>query len=829
MNSATMVLPRSRSDRKHPLTGRCRHSAFVMGRASTLAPRLKPFPSSFLRHSLTVAFSLTLLLSGGSGLSAQEAAALRLPPGIKLNRMPEQDADALVAGGLKNYPGLRQLDAQQLQRQSVSVGENQLMALSEVAEGILASHRKLEAGFARASRALLGGKTEATVDLVETDETFILVRSTKAVVLDPKAAGDASPEFKDYLQNGMQENKAAMTALTPESQQGMAAFIKNELRTLPAADPIRTAYEQGGEQALLEAIGQGKGALEITDTFIIPKARLAMANGQLRIPALKNGVFSFKQGVPATLPALTERNMPALSKLSREHLVKGEEIVAQRIPGTEPERAAPEGRRPATSTQGGEERFTAEFLTGFTEGNSWQWERRWTFPSGSFRITLGAGYGIGLRVPIVVNGRFGPTELDFKNHFPDRDRNVGMALNVDTLDANADFYRRVGLAPGKVFSGQETVLQLKAYYGLKFRALWSTIVHIPTREIGVDFGGNFKPPFGNSDSGYRLVIPARMTGTELDLGVVRGKAETALYFSGKGTIGLQHAPVREGLALRAASLSFTSPQRQTVAYTLPAVPPNVAGVQEQKYGFRLTKPSYALNLTVTPQVSVGIRVGYSWVSRSFNTGWIPLNALKVNLGQIRLHEHEGTTGFYEYTGGRKTFEQISFAAGVVPGAPTDPKAGIVSTGAKVRPNFVGIGSKERPALPAKGAFAFRSAQNQKIVRAGLGQDSQLGAVSPGKGAWESFSVVKLGGDRVALRSLQSNKLVKVVSTQQNLLAAVSDQLGDWETFEMRELGGNKFALRSVRTGKYVRAGVGAESKLAALSDRIDAWEIFLKE
>lgn len=783
----------------------------------------------FLQRSLAVTFWLTFLVPGGFELSAQQAPAVRLPPNIKLSRIPDQDADALVIGGLKNYPGLLQINPQQLQRHSVSVGENQLMALSEVAEGILASHRKLEAGFARAPRALLGGKTEPTVDLVETDETFILVRSTKAVVLDPKAAGDASPEFKDYLQNGAREKKASMTDLTPESQKGMAEFINNELRTLPAGDPIRAAYEQGGEKAMLEAVGEGKGALEITDTFIIPKTRLVMANGQLRIPALKNGVFSFKQGALSTLPALPEQNMAALSKLGREHLLKGEEIVALRIPGTAPEQAAPPGRRPASSTQGGEERFTAEFLTGFTEGNSWQWERRWTFPSGSFRITLGAGYGIGLRVPIVVQGRFGPTELDFKSHFPDRDRNVGMALNVDTLDANADFYRRVGLAPGKVFSGQETVLQLKAYYGLKFRALWSTIVHIPTREIGVDFGDHFKPPFGNAESGYRLVIPARMTGTEIDLGVVRGKAETALYFSGKGTIGLQHALVREGIALPANSLSFSSPQRQTVAYTLPALPANVAGVQEQKYGFRLTKPSYALNLTVTPQVSVGIRVGYSWVSRSFSTGWIPLNALKVNLGHVRLSEHEGTTGFHEYTGGRKTFEQISFPPGVVPGTPTDPKAGIVSTGAKIRPGTVGIGSNERTVLSAKGAFTFRSAQNQKLVRAGLGQDSQLGAVSPGRGSWESFNVVKLAGNRIALRSLQSNKLVKVVPTQQNLLAAVSDQVGEWETFEMRELGGNKFALRSVRTGKYVRAGVGAESKLAALSDQIGAWETFLKE
>lgn len=234
---------------------------------------------------------------------------------------------------------------------------------------------------------------------------------------------------------------------------------------------------------------------------------------------------------------------------------------------------------------------------------------------------------------------------------------------------------------------------------------------------------------------------------------------------------------------------------------------------------------------MTPQVSIGVRVGYSWVSRSFNTGWISLNALKVNLGNIRLGQHEGTRGFYEYAGGVKNFEQISFAEGGVPGTPGDAKAGIVSTGAKIRPKDVGTGSKERPVTPpsTKGAFIFRSGQNQKIIRAGLTQESLLGAVSTAKGSWESFRLVAMSGNRVALRSVQNNKLVKVMAAQQNLLAATSDQLGEWETFEMRELGGNKFALRSVKTGKYVRAGVGPESHLAAVSDQIGGWETFLKE
>jgi hypothetical protein len=373
-----------------------------------------------------------------------------------------------------------------------------------------------------------------------------------------------------------------MADLTAENKKGMADFIKNELSTLPANDPIRVAYEQGGEEAMLEAMGEGKGELEITDTFIIPKTQLPVVNGQLRIPTIRNGVFSFKQTVPSTLAALPEPNMAVLAKLDRSNLSQSDGNVLRRPPEREPERSAPAGAPQASSRQGGEERFTAEFLTGFTKGNSWPWERRWNYTSGFFRITLGAGYGIGMRVPVVVKGRFGPTQLDFKRHFPDRDLTVGMQVSADTLDADAEFYRRVGLDPAKVFRGQETVLQLKVFFGMKFRALWTDIVHIPRREVGFDFGGDFKPPFGRSDSGYRLIIPASMTGTQLDLGVVMGKAETALYFSGKGTIGLDHAPIREGQSLRALGLTFRDTEPQVISYTLPAVPPNIAGVKQQK-------------------------------------------------------------------------------------------------------------------------------------------------------------------------------------------------------------------------------------------------------
>lgn len=130
-------------------------------------------------------------------------------------------------------------------------------------------------------------------------------------------------------------------------------------------------------------------------------------------------------------------------------------------------------------------------------------------------------------------------------------------------------------------------------------------------------------------------------------------------------------------------------------------------------------------------------------------------------------------------------------------------------------------------VPRDGAvIAIRSTQNDKFVRAGLGDESHLGATSGHKGAWEKFRVVRRGENRIALRSWNSGKFVRAGLTNLTLLGATSNHAGGWETFELVDRGGGKVALRSVQNGKYVRAGVGEESKLAASSDQAHSWETF---
>jgi len=78
---------------------------------------------------------------------------------------------------------------------------------------------------------------------------------------------------------------------------------------------------------------------------------------------------------------------------------------------------------------------------------------------------------------------------------------------------------------------------------------------------------------------------------------------------------------------------------------------------------------------------------------------------------------------------------------------------------------------------------------------------------------------------IALRT-SDGTYVRAGVTQRALLAVGSPHIRGWETFELIKLDGNKVALKSKQNGKYVRAGVGPNSLLAAVSSRVDGWEQF---
>ncbi len=115
------------------------------------------------------------------------------------------------------------------------------------------------------------------------------------------------------------------------------------------------------------------------------------------------------------------------------------------------------------------------------------------------------------------------------------------------------------------------------------------------------------------------------------------------------------------------------------------------------------------------------------------------------------------------------------------------------------------------------------AVNRKYVAAEGGGGRELVADRDARGPWESFYVVYLGSDRVALRA--SNGQYVSATGPNGLLLANRDCIGPTETFLMVRLSENRIALKA-RNGKFVCAEGGGGRELVANRYAIAEWEGF---
>jgi len=306
----------------------------------------------------------------------------------------------------------------------------------------------------------------------------------------------------------------------------------------------------------------------------------------------------------------------------------------------------------------GRHSFRQAFLAGFTRGNAWEWERRWNYPSGFFRITLGASYGIGLRIPIDVTGELSPTDIRVQDS-EDRAAQMMTRIRAVTLDANADFYRRTGLPEHLVFNGHEAVLNAEFGLGYKFRVFWEDILYRRYRTYGINYDQDFRPPFGDERIGPRLEIPSDVTRTNFRSGALDGEAQMGLSLRGQGTVNLDFQPFIGSDRMPTQRLEFTRTDFKTVRTCLPARPMRSRmSSAAARYGFRLFHPSYRFDLSIVPEVRVRVRAHACGFSRTFSTGWVALNSFRMRLGTVSFNHHDGTTSEYRYADGVKRFRRI---------------------------------------------------------------------------------------------------------------------------------------------------------------------------
>ncbi|MDP3979899.1 MAG: hypothetical protein Q8Q33_00645 [Chlamydiota bacterium] len=144
-------------------------------------------------------------------------------------------------------------------------------------------------------------------------------------------------------------------------------------------------------------------------------------------------------------------------------------------------------------------------------------------------------------------------------------------------------------------------------------------------------------------------------------------------------------------------------------------------------------------------------------------------------------------------------------------------------------SLMSIGTSGEPELneqPPKEVVAIRALQNGKYVRAGIGKESYLGAVSKHVLDWEEFQVYRFSDGTVGLRSFQNAKYITVGEDKNALLEAQSYVVSMREKFKLIEIEGNSFAIMSMYNNKYVTVEISQQALLGATSNYIKYWEKF---
>ncbi|MEN8212067.1 MAG: hypothetical protein ABFR31_10130 [Thermodesulfobacteriota bacterium] len=558
-----------------------------------------------------------------------------------------------LAGKIKYQTPLKKGTIASLGNQQIQLGKTSTTPLKAVARVAFKPINKYTNIVNQ--RAIIGktilSKPVILDEAIEFEDSFVLRKSMTITVLNPKEMKQISPTFKSYLSRQKHSKRIDFNALDPESKKGLSELMKT-VNSLEPGDPIRKAAAKG-KQAVLDAIAAGKGELTIEDTIVVPKFIPKPVKGITMYPGVQNGRLNFKKLQPVSLPVLKELNRvsPPVKFVPVTQLE------------TKPLQMMPKDPKMPEYSKSGKHTFTAEFLTGFTRGHSWQWERKWSYNSGFFRVTIGGGYGFGLRVPVRATGELSPTNI-YRYDVRDNLDNLQGRMTAQTLDADENYYKRTGMSPSKIFRGNEVVLEQQLGFGFKLRALWKDLAHKPFNGFGLNYSQNARPPWGANctNCGFHIPIPPEITQTTLEFSVMTGFVQTGFHVNGTGKAILKFTPFYNGNPASSVSMMFDKPGYKPFNLHLPRLsPPSGQDLVSQQFGFKLSEPTYRMGLSITPEVRVGVNAGYKNFSRTFATEWIPLNMLELKMGTIELHTHEGTKPDYTFTEGIKTFKKIKKA------------------------------------------------------------------------------------------------------------------------------------------------------------------------
>jgi len=559
-----------------------------------------------------------------------------------------QDGDEPLSGHYSR--GKRVLargDLASMRGRTVRVGGRKEMTIGELADRAFVDHAAITAEL-RAGRAGLLADPEVTADVVETDEVTVITQSTAAVVVDPDAVRTRSPSFARFHGKGSRDG-FTLTRLDKDARARFQAF-RDRARRLPANRPLRQAADRG-DDALLDAVLDGKGEVRITTTVVVPKREMTRSpSGQLLVPQQgSDGSFDYARTRAVTTPVADD----------------GKAAGAGAGEAEEP--------RPTTVNEHGQCQHTEKFVTGFTIDDNFVWSRRWDLPSGHFQISASAWYAFGLRVPVAVTATMAPSAATVRGA-SDQPTQFAVELSADAIDAAAPFYQAAGMGAAHLHDAKELVLGAGFAVTLKLDVGWGAVkIHetLP-RNADFDYAQDFRPPMGacGGGCGFDVWIPADVTHTSIGLlGVVKGSAQVGFKVSGKGSASVDFEALYAGGAVdswaagdqqhrsrRAKTVSFDArgQTRKLLGETGVADRPEVT----RPFGYRLSAPRFDWDVTLIPGVRADIKVkAKPFIDDSFPIGPLWLDSLAFDAGTLHLGRHQGTRDAYKVVHGDKTWHQ----------------------------------------------------------------------------------------------------------------------------------------------------------------------------
>jgi hypothetical protein len=559
----------------------------------------------------------------------------------------DADDSGVLAALNKSGKIRRMIDPTQLDK-IPEPSDRSSVRLSDAIELVRKSNTELYQSALRASSAF-SVKPELYEVIAETDETFVVASGVKLLVKDPAAFAAISPEFRATLdENSRNTDKLEM--LPADQRQKIEKFLTEEAFRLPDGHPLADAARRGNA-ALFEAIQQGIGDFSVTETITIAKQPLPMKDGRVVYPDFDRGLMDLNKFQSAT------KDISELNSSGRTEF--GDfEWIAERPAGRKAAAPAPEPVRESTVAEG-ETNYRDHFLTGFTIGNGWQWEKTWDFRFGYFRISMGAGYEYGMRFPLKFDGTVTPTSI---KHYGVRDKShsISSSLQMTPFDGDADFYHQIGVPQSLVYEGKEFLLGASAYYNVKLRAFGATIVNRGDR-FGFDAGRNLRPPGPGRPVQFRLEIPPEVTGTQFDLWALSGSAQFGLLaeLEGEASITSSLMVDRGVVDNRSMTLAFNRNDTLRFAHALdPLALANGERSAHQRYGIRLSNPEYRVSASLTPSVRGQLRSHVPGFRKRFNTAWINLNRFRFDLGEAEFTAHRGTRRHRDFNIGTREFHRL---------------------------------------------------------------------------------------------------------------------------------------------------------------------------